>query len=136
MDLSIQVLSIGSEEEAQLLRGALLSLYGCQLFILSNLREFPAQSWMAIPDVVIFHETASARELAEGAAYARCHWPNTRILIIREGLEELADHLYDERVSTGQSHSIVASMIRRLAGKAHFRKACSVLSQRSEARND
>jgi RNA polymerase sigma-70 factor, ECF subfamily len=131
MDLSIQVLSIGSEEEAQLLRGTLLSLYGCQLFILSDLREFPAQSWMAIPNVVIFHETVSARELAEGAAYARCHWPNARILIIRDGPAELEDHLYDERVSTGQPHSVVASMIRRLAGKDPFRKACSVLSKRA-----
>ena len=91
---------------------------------------------MAIPNVVIFHETISARKLDEGAAYARCHWPNARILIIRDGPAELEDHLYDERVSTGQPHSVVASMIRRLAGKDTFRKACSVLSQKSEARND
>ena len=94
----LRVLSVGSKEEAGVVREAFKGSPRVSFAHANNYRELWKLSKGSTYDAVVFHSTVSRFELEEAAHLVRHGWPSAKILLIRSGEITLQDPLYDLRL--------------------------------------
>jgi hypothetical protein len=114
MEFTLHVISVGSSDECNTVRDALLQRHHSRLSVVSTPLDLGAIPKLESFDIAILHHTLSRRGARNASEYIRHRWPRAKILVISNEEEILDDPLYDERVLPGLSPESLLAVIAQL----------------------
>ena len=125
----LKVLSVGSSELTNLVRGALIHSESPTQLVAESFWDLCSHSLHEGLEVsiAVIKSEGNRRELEGKAQQIRRRWPHAGILLVCSSPDALDDHLYDERVPAGISPQDLLTAIRNLdAQKQGVRKMIRV----------
>jgi hypothetical protein len=117
MKSNLHVISVGSADECNTVRDALLQRHHSRLSVVATPLDLGAIPKQESFDIAILHHTLSRRGARNASKYIRHRWPRAKILVISTEEEILADPLYDERVLPGLPPEGLLTVIAQLTSR-------------------
>lgn len=114
----LHVLSVGSIEECNHIRDALLERQRCRMTAVNGANGLYGVPREEMFDVAVLHPSLSATATRDAGAVIRRRWPATCILALTWHSDDLEDALYDEWSSPLLSHAALIELLERLAPPA------------------
>lgn len=115
MRSTLHVLSVGSIEECNHVRDALLERQRCHLTAIhapNGLYSVPREEHF---DVAVLHASLSVVDMRDAGALIRRRWPAACILALARRTDDLEDALYDEWSSPSLSRAALVGLLERIA---------------------
>jgi hypothetical protein len=117
MKSNLHVISVGSADECNTIRDALLQRHHSRLSVAASPLALGAIPKQESFDIAVLLNTLSRRGLRNASEYIRHRWPQAKILVISAEAEILDDPLYDESVLPGLPPESLLATIAQLTGK-------------------
>ncbi len=115
MRRTLRVLCVGSSEECNQVRDALLERQRCHLTSVESPNGLYAVSREERFDVAVLHASLSAVAMRDAGAVIRRRWSAACILALARRADELEDPLYDEWSGPDLSRGALLSLLERIA---------------------
>jgi hypothetical protein len=119
---TIHVLTVGSMESGNVVRGALLGEPNVAISVVTNYRELWTIPNQEIIHLVILNKALSTPEVEASSRLVRQRWPRAKILVVRAGEGFLEDALYDDCITPADSQEVVRGRIEHLL-ISHFERS-------------